>query len=82
MGGPGAVSKAGRDKARFKAQATPSRGTMAKRWGRYPFNPCGTIKFDGVGHTGTTSGTRGNLQLSRDRAKAVSAYLQGKGVSG
>jgi OmpA-OmpF porin, OOP family len=35
-------------------------------------NRCGTIKFDVVGHTDNVGDVRTNLQLSLDRAKAVS----------
>jgi OOP family OmpA-OmpF porin len=35
-------------------------------------NRCGTIKFDVVGHTDNVGDARTNLQLSLDRAKAVS----------
>jgi OmpA-OmpF porin, OOP family len=44
-------------------------------------NRCGGIKFDVVGHTDNVGDARTNLQLSLDRAKWVSAYLQSKGVS-
>jgi outer membrane protein OmpA-like peptidoglycan-associated protein len=44
-------------------------------------NRCGTIKFDINGHTDNIGDARGNQRLSLERAKAVSAYLQGKGVN-
>jgi outer membrane protein OmpA-like peptidoglycan-associated protein len=44
-------------------------------------NRCGTIAFDINGHTDNVGDARANLQLSLDRAKAVTAYLQGRGVS-
>jgi OmpA-OmpF porin, OOP family len=42
---------------------------------------CGTIAFDIDGHTDNVGDARSNMQLSVERAKAVSAYLQGKGVN-
>ena len=42
---------------------------------------CGTIAFDVNGHTDNVGDARSNSQLSMDRAKSVTAYLQGKGVA-
>jgi len=44
-------------------------------------NRCGAIKFDINGYTDNVGDARDNQRLSLERAKAVSAYLQAKGVS-
>ncbi len=41
---------------------------------------CGTLKFDVQGHTDNVGAPGENMQLSLERAKAISAYLQSKGV--